>query len=318
MSERVVGKTRYRNPTSDVLDQALFFILFAIGAASIWTLKDIGRLSELEVTAVPVSLMLLYAIISLITKRFRMREDKVGENIYYLGFLYTLTSLAYALHAYNPNGSGATAIITGFGVAIFTTIIGLAGRVLFNQMRDDPVEYEREARHSLAEASSAVRSELSDIATEMSTFKHKIVQITEEGVVDVSNIARELMAENVSRFASAAEDVIEKIQTAFSSFTDHSSRLNEIAEKNVTALQALFDRIEHIEASPDLFAAKLDPIVEAFSEIATEARRRNTAQTRDLKRMHEMIEAMLKSAELVQKSMAVSDERIESKLQVVD
>src|SRR2546422_3241136 len=63
-------------------------------------------------------------------------------------------------------------------------------RSLFNQMREDPVEYEREARYSLAEASSALRSQLADISIEMSNFKRKLAQILEEGIVDVSNTDR--------------------------------------------------------------------------------------------------------------------------------
>ena len=51
--------------------------------------------------------MASYALLALVTKRYRLREDKVGDNIYYLGFLFTLVSLAYALHVYDPNGAGA-------------------------------------------------------------------------------------------------------------------------------------------------------------------------------------------------------------------
>jgi len=310
MTDVPIGKRTYRDLLSDNLDQALFFGLFAAGTVSIWLLKSYG-VSQFGATAFPVALILLYAAIALVAKRYRIREDRVGDNCYYLGFLYTLVSLAYALHAYDPSGAGAADIITNFGIAIFTTIIGLALRVLFNQMREDPVEYEREARYSLAEASRELRARLSDIATDVSDFQRKIAQITEEGVVDIVNSANSKMKETVQEFFSSAEKVMGQIQSAFASFTDHSCRLNEIASRNVEALHALFDRIERIEASPGLLSSKLDPTFKKLDELADEISRRNRAQTNDLKRVREMIETALNAADALQKTTQSADKVLE-------
>lgn len=304
-----LGFLKARSPKGsrvDIEDQILFFILFAIGATSIWMLKSFG-LSQFIVTAVPVGLMGLYVVVALVTERYRIREDRVGDNIYYLGFLYTLTSLAHALYVYDPEGAGATAIITNFGIAIFTTIIGLAGRVFFNQMRVDPVEYEREARLSLAQTSSELRARLGDIAAEASIFKSKLFQILEEGVTEMSDAARSALEDNLRRFAGTSNEAVESIRTAFGGFTDHAGRLNEIASKNVEALEALFRRIEKIEASPELIATKLDPVMEKFSAIADEAMRRGREDARELERLRSLIEAAASAAESMQGTVSQLD-----------
>jgi methyl-accepting chemotaxis protein len=305
MNDALVTTRRSRIRAFDMPDQYLFFVLFVLGAVAIWTLKLL-HVPQIAVTAVPVGLMMLYAAIALWTKRYRIREDKVGDNIYYLGFLYTLVSLSYALYVYNPDIPDATDIITNFGIAIFSTIIGLAGRVFFNQMREDPIEYEREARVSLAQATNELRAHLADICIEMSNFKRKTLQIMEEGVTDIANSTRATLSESVERFAATSNEVIEKIRAAFASFIDHSARLNEIASKNVEALQALFERIERIEASPDLLSGKLDPVIQQFAEIANEAMRRNRAQTNDLKRMREAIDATLAATDALKGSVDAS------------
>ena len=298
---RYVKKTR-----TDIGDQYLFFALFIIGGAAIWWLKEIGW-SQLHVTFVPVSFMGVYIFLSLATKRYRLREDKVGDNIYYLGFLYTLTSLSHALYVYDPDGSGATAIVTNFGIAISTTIVGLAGRVFFSQLRTDPVEYEREARYSLAQASNELRANLADITIEVSNFKRKTFQILEEGVVDMSDTARSSLEANMNRFTDTSNEVLETVRSAFGGFNDHAARLNEIASKNVDGLQALFERIEKIEASPDLLSAKLDPVMEKFGEVANEAMKRNRAQTNDLKKMRDIADVAIKAADAIQNSIANAD-----------
>ncbi|PJI42429.1 hypothetical protein [Ferrovibrio sp.] len=97
MVEIASSKKKYLNPLNDIPDQALFFGLFAVGGLAIWFMKMAG-FHQYVVTAFPVAIMFGYAGVALVTKRYRIREDKIGDNIYYLGFLYTLVSLAYALY----------------------------------------------------------------------------------------------------------------------------------------------------------------------------------------------------------------------------
>lgn len=200
----------HRDPLSDVPDQWLFFGCFGLGAVAIWVLKALG-IGQYVVTAVPVCLMIAYAAIAIVTKRYKIRADKIGDNIYYLGFLFTLVSLAYALWSFTAAASATETIITNFGIAIITTIFGLAGRVFFNQMREDPVEYEREARYSLAEATRNLKSQIDDISVELSSFKRGLVQIIEEGVTDISDKASETLLQNLSRFTEVGGAVIGKI-----------------------------------------------------------------------------------------------------------
>jgi hypothetical protein len=289
----------------DLPDQILFFGFFLVGGAAIWVLK-LQHVHQTIVTAVPIALMALYALLAFVTKRYRLREDKVGDNIYYLGFLFTLVSLSYALYVYDPDGSGASDIINNFGIAIFTTIIGLAGRVCFNQMREDPIEYEREARYSLAEATRDLRSNLADITIEMASFKRKMLQITEEGAIDISNSARVALTENIERFSNASNEVADKIRAAFATFTDQATLLNETSSKNVEALQNLFDRIEHIEAEPGLISDKLDPVIASFADVANETARRNRAQTNDLKRIQSSVDAIVEAADEFKEMIAAA------------
>jgi hypothetical protein len=313
MDHEVVTKVRHRNPMADYQDQAMFFGSFVVGAGAILGMKYLG-FNQFAVTAVPVALMVIYALVAIKTKRFRLREDRVGDNIYYLGFLFTLTSLACALYVYNPDGDGVTAIITNFGIAISTTIVGLAGRVLFNQMREDPVEYEREARYSLAEASRALRSQLFDISTDLTSFRRAIVQITEEAVTEVADSAKTSMTTNVKEFTGAAQEVITNIRSAFEKFSDHSAKLNDIAGKNVDALEALFRRIESIEAQPGLVVDKLTPIVDKFHEIADEAMRRNQNQTKDLKRIKDTIDAAIEASSALMNTVGAADKGVRERL----
>lgn len=294
MASRHVSRVVYRDPLRDHPDQLLFFVLFVVGAAAIWTLKSYG-FSQFVATAVPVGLMLLYALVVWVTKQYRLREDRAGDNIYYLGFLYTLVSLAYALYTYRPDGDAAADIITNFGIAIFTTIIGLAGRVFFSQMREDPVEYEREARYSLAEATNAMRAQLGDISSEAAIFKRKLAQVLEEGVSETAQLACLLLGDNIRQYGETSTAVLEKVDDAFEQFARHSARFDGMAAQSITALERLLAGVEQIRISPELVSEKFDPVLAVFKDAAEETARNSRRQTKDLKRVAAMMEATASS-----------------------
>ena len=299
----------------DLPDQHLFFGCFAVGTFLILVMKAFN-IPQVIVEMAPAAVMGAYVGITWSTERFRAREDKVGDNCYYLGFLFTLVSLAYALWAFSSDGAdGAGVIITNFGIAISTTICGLALRVFFNQMREDPLEYEYEARRSLAEATRELRAELASICTEMSNFKRKTLQIMEEGVDDITESSRKTLTENVERFSATNTEVIEHIRTAFESFTEHSTRINKTAAKNAEALEALFERIEKIEASPDLLSDKLNPIIEKFAEVSEQTITQSRTQAQDLANIQKAIDGTLAATEALRTATEMVSTHFESKIE---
>ena len=86
----------YRDRLAIWADKHLFMVLFAAGTAGIVVLKR-AHFPQLSVTAVPVAAMLLYGAYVLFTPRYRIRSDRAGDSLYYLGFLFTMVSLAYSL-----------------------------------------------------------------------------------------------------------------------------------------------------------------------------------------------------------------------------
>ncbi len=80
--------------------------------------------------------------------------EVIGDNSYYLGFLFTLTSLAVTLYfvvdvAAEDRAFAHPEVISGFGVALVSTLVGVFIRVLMMQFRLDLVAREREQGSSL-------------------------------------------------------------------------------------------------------------------------------------------------------------------------
>ena len=85
-----------------------------------------------------VALMVAYGLIAYRIPDVQIRLDRLGDNFYYLGFIFTLASMSAALIQLRAEPN-IEAILGSFGIALITTIVGVAGRVLFTQMRTNNI-----------------------------------------------------------------------------------------------------------------------------------------------------------------------------------
>ena len=81
--------------------------------------------------------------------------DTKGDGFYYLGLLFTFASLLFTLIDFEKSigpESDHSDLIVNFGIALVTTIVGLAGRVLFTMTQDSPGDVTTNATQNLEAA----------------------------------------------------------------------------------------------------------------------------------------------------------------------
>ena len=127
--------------------------------------------------SIVIGLIFLYVFASKVMLGVKVRNDQLGDNCYYLGFLYTLLSLSVSLWSL-PTAADNNAIemiLTNFGIAILSTFAGITLRVILNQFRFDPEEIEEASRIELSEATKRVRNELDGSIKEIQNFRRTII-----------------------------------------------------------------------------------------------------------------------------------------------
>lgn len=284
-----MAESSFKKVVDDRNDVKLFGVCLALGFVSIIFLKAMGA-NQFVVTSFPCAILILYCWYVFKTKRYQLRGDRAGDSVYYLGFLYTLLSLGVSLFQFVLKGLSAREIVGNLGIALFTTIIGLAGRVILTQLREDPVEIEESARMALAEAASQVRSELAQMLEDVSIFRRAVMQSITEGAEEVSRETNRSLTENVAQFTSSARSVIDKIGVVFDEFGDSARRVNRISVNTSNALEKLVERIEAIDAPQSLITAKFDPLVDRISDVIGKFNARAEEQQEAVNRFRMMIE----------------------------
>jgi hypothetical protein len=252
------------DPSASARGVVAFFIAAALGMAFI-VLAKLASLGQIEVTAVPVAILLAYAYVLFRWRKLTLRDDQSGDNLYYLGFLYTLTSIAVSLYQFSVAEAVQENIITNFGIAIATTIVGLALRVMFNQMRQDPAEVERVARAELAEAARRLRREIDSVVMELNVFQ----RTNQQSLIDNHRTLQDKVAESLKSSTSTFGVSVGELAQQVSSLSQSMKSAEEAIEDFETRLDTL--------KTPDLLVELKTLIDEVRQARAGEAERLNQA-----------------------------------------
>ena len=248
-----------KDRASSTLDQVAFFGAFILGAGSVLGLK-ILEMPQVAVTGAPVLLMFIYLGYVLWTRHFALGDDRIGDNLYYLGFLFTLVSIAASLYEFTTTENAANRIIVNFGVALTTTIVGVALRVTLMQVRGDPAEVERIARMELSEAALRMRSDIDIARQSMTSVRIANEQAIAEATSNAVNTATESIKECTAVFGSTVTKAAKDLQVHFDLFSQNASTLNKTSTRLVNASEKLCTKLEAIEPPSDLLDKKLEGV----------------------------------------------------------
>lgn len=281
---------------------AVFMAFVAGGCAYIIAAKLYG-LEALFVTFVPIGVMIGYALLIGLSRGLRLRDDQSGDNLYYMGFLFTLTSLGVSLYQFSASRA-AEEIVQNFGVAIGSTIAGIGLRVLFNQMRRDPVEVERTMRLELADAARRVRRELDASVVEFGYFRRtaqqsaadSFAQMTERFDDIVTKLLTSLEAvtaklavpvEAATRLLEAATGDVAKnmsatLEASAGQLSAETERLAGRIGTISTALDQVVTHLQSLETPDRIFEAHLEPVMQALALAVERIAGQSDAQTRSV------------------------------------
>ena len=292
------------NLPAGLVNGLVFFAVVITGVGYI-VISKLNDFSALAVTAVPVLVMIGYAVL-LAARPFRLRDDQSGDNLYYMGFLFTLTSLAVSLYQFSAAGS-AEQIVQNFGIAIASTIAGITMRIFFNQMRRDPIEVEASARLELAEASRRVKRELESTILEFGYFRRMTQQSASDAVDEVRESigsAREKLAGEIEKF----------VLTQGQPFEDASKRSSETLDSmNERTVQILEVSRQLVEEGEQL-AKSTASVVKAIDSLLAELGSLRTPGTATEDKLAPLIESLTQVVDKLNKNAETQSENIDINL----
>lgn len=245
------------------VDQWGFAAFAAAGGTAIAVSKYLGT-PALWVTIGAVCIMLVYAVIIARAGTGKLRSDQAGDNCYYLGLIFTLVSLAYAIFFFDPADT-ATTIIQGFGIALATTITGLILRVFFSQGRPDMENVEETARLEFTEAVSRLKSELGQVIVSVNEFGRQ----TRQAITETRNAATNDIMAFTQNSVSGLQDVVananEIISAEAKEFAARSKRYGVSFDRVLATLERHAERLDSLNDAQEALTSSLSSVSNAAS-----------------------------------------------------
>jgi archaellum component FlaC len=299
---------------------------FLLGLAAYLVLHAVAHVRQGFVSATLIAIMVAYSLMAARLPLVRVRLDQAGDNAYYLGLLFTLTSMAFALYEFGAatastrpgDPSGPRQIIENFGIALASTIAGIFLRVFLGQWRADPADLEHVTRIELAEASKRVKASVENVTVELGRFHEEVRQRSDD-------ITRTLFEETKKSAEELHTQVKQTTQTMLEAVAQTQKSVLDQTNEMSRELGGAVARLRTVEPPPTTLAKRLDKVVGVLQTagdqtegIATNlqhiAERAESSSTN----IQEAATLLKQVAEQVEKAQTESIERLTTALGKVD
>lgn|ERR1051325_645659 len=261
------------------LDIVAFFVVLVVGIVWYFTMRALGA-PQWAITLGLVAMMLAYALTVALTPRLKIRLDQAGDNAYYLGLLYTLVSMAFALYDFGhqtataggvAERTAAIKIIGDFGIALATTITGIALRIVFQQMRVDPADMEGSTRIELAESAKRVKATLDSVSIEVGRLLSELQQRSSDQLKDLVDKAADTIKQFGVTSSEATKDLVRQLSEMQRESADKTASVTRALGNIAAEAEAATTRLRAVEAPPLEWQAKLTAAAAAFGTLASNA-----------------------------------------------
>ena len=232
-------------------------------------------------------------------RNVHVSQDTKGDGIYYLGLFFTFAALVAALIKFTGNApqENVTSLIANFGIALVTTIFGLAGRVGFSMGQESAGDITADAVNALENAvdlmkrqairsGAALESIVGHLETTTKVWQDTVDKIsgTAEAVGDSCDeftLITKNLAGGVHEFQQATKEIVSSVQGIAKDMGDSASemsmpmhdvskriaRLNEECDKFNEVLQEARQTLQTLDA--DRFAGGISGFEKTVQDVSS-------------------------------------------------
>lgn len=281
--------------------------------------------------AVPILIMCAYIVLGYFRRDSEVTDEKFADTCYYLGFIFTITSIIFSLFDLPHIGTKIQEIAVRFGAAMVSTVFGLSVRVYLVSFKKDVADAVKEAEDAVLDASRKFTEQLVIALEKLRDFESQVDIAAKSSVervnLQIENLSKnhadsltgffsQLTQQNQESFVSALAEVKTASQRLSESVNGYSNgmRINLLSvEAKVGAFtDAVTNRLKTTTFPDDYFAKHLDAPLTQLKDSAMilaggvkiasdEVNESSTVLTKALKKMRDKANATEEALDTVLK-----------------
>jgi hypothetical protein len=214
----------------DIRTQKLFLVALVLKTCFSflgWWLRDPWVLGF----TVPLLIMTAYIVLGLYRRDLEVTDEKFADTCYYLGFIFTITSIIFSLFDLPHIGTRIQDIAVRFGAAMVSTVLGLGVRVYLVSFRKDAADAIKQTEDSLIDAARKFTQQLSISLERLQVFETQVDAASRTSVervnIQVDNLSKNHAEKLNSFFIALTESNREAFNAAISEVNAASQKLAE-------------------------------------------------------------------------------------------
>lgn len=215
--------------------------------------------------AVPLVFMCGYIGLGINRRDKEVSDEKFADSVYYLGFIFTITSIIFSLFDLPHIGTRIQDIAVRFGAAMVSTVLGLFIRVYLVSFRTDVADAIRDAEDALLGATQKFTERLTMSLERLQDFESRVDLATQSSIERVNLQIESLSKNHAAKLTEFFADLTNRNQEAF------TSALEEVKNASVRLAVA----VDRYSVGMKGNLASIETKVGAFAEAVT-SRLQNT------------------------------------------
>lgn len=262
-------------PATLFLAKIAFATIALFGCISIILLKAIfvSHVVTWLVVIFSCSLIILYAFIMRSFAKEIVMPEQVGDNCYYMGFLFTISSLVAALVLFNEEEIDPRMILSSFGIGLSTTVVGIVCRIWLSHVPANPEEIYKVNYDNLAVSAKDLCSELLRAQNSFQNLSMQLCQsaqeiqnrlaqtigdaddqmnaVTKKTVKHLENVSEKIDAINIpdSLFTERVDDMFKDVNLGMKKVVEYSDKFYDSMIKLENMSSSFSSHIEQIDKS---------------------------------------------------------------------
>lgn len=198
--------------------------------------------------ALPLGVMMIYIIAGLRRKKLEVSAEKFADSCYYLGFIFTITSIVFSLFDLPHIGTRMTAIAIRFGAAMVSTVLGLGVRVYLVSFQSDLDDAVRSAEEKLIESFARLQDRANLTFEKIEAFETRVDAATAASVakvqVGIEQMTHAYGEKLTAFFAALTESNHVAFQASLSEVRQSSLNLSKAVDSYSAAMHASLEKLE--------------------------------------------------------------------------
>jgi hypothetical protein len=199
-----------------------------------------------------------------------------ADSVYYLGFLFTLVTLALALIYLGTSSDWERVpleeLIGRFGLALATTIIGLAIRVAWVNATSDRSNAREDSELALVQAAEAFRLQLEQSSEAFKSLNDTYLDELQRAAVTSSETFQSHAESSTQALTGALNSVTEAVDGSAEAYTTKfQERMSNFALPDEWIREAISEPVTKISNSLDLVYGEIETVIESQKRLAADS-----------------------------------------------